>query len=118
MRRGGTIEIPSTSIPLLQNDFAEQLRTQGWEADHSAFGISSASSVWFKTASTPETADQASEELELTGILAVIHEAGDDYHVTFQLQGKSEGVLVPSLGIRGIPPNSRERGFSGIPPSP
>jgi hypothetical protein len=62
--------------PLFEH-FVQQIEAQGWEADARTVGASVANGIWRKQ---PET------DLDLAGILTVIHSDDDNYHLQFRVQ--------------------------------
>jgi hypothetical protein len=111
----GAIEVPDTTLAELHEHFVLQLEEQGWVADSNASGTRSSSSVWYKTAQSFVTDTSPAEDIELTGIMSILHTEDDTYRILFRTQtGTSAfGVIsgfssfgnlgAPALGIRGIP---------------
>src|SRR5690606_21309480 len=54
MDRDGSFAALDSSVAALYEHFAPQLEAQDWELDSAALGASSSSSIWFRTAQTPE----------------------------------------------------------------
>lgn len=132
MDQEGEVTVRNMNLAELYEHFAVQMEEQGWDEDSSAVGGSSVSSVWFKTARTPELPDMPGEDIDLTGMLSIVEADEDGFRVHFRLQGSglpvfgSRGIVAlppsaatgsPPFNVLGPPLNAPELGIRGVPPS-
>ena len=112
--RDGTVVVPNSSVSMLYQHFSAQLETQGWARDSGALGAVSSSSIWLKTTQTPEAPGSTVVDLDLTGIMSILHVEDEQYDVLFRLISHGDGSLLPPSAL-GPPLNAPELGIRGIP---